>query len=118
MSAKNASRSEIEEFLEEFRALCRPKVNFEPRPEYFKFLAKNNLVEKDANQVVLEEINNSHYVSGPDDDYNPMQYPGPVLKFKIYKFGTTIYIKLKMYPGKMGRPSAKCLSFHDDENVF
>ena len=117
MPKGKATQQEIEEFLEEFRSRSRPTVNNEPRPEYFGFLASKNLSQEDAYAVILEDLNYKHYVSGPEDDYNKEEHSDPVWKFKIKKFGTTIYIKLKLYTGKLG-PSSKCLSFHDYNNKF
>jgi hypothetical protein len=118
LAGEKPTKNEIEEFLEEFRTRCRPKVDFEPRPEYFQFLTSKNLIEYHANKVILKDLNYSHYISGPEKDYNSRQYPGCVWKFKILKFETTVYIKLKLYTGKFGEPSAKCLSFHNDKNKF
>ena len=118
MAREKPAKQEIEDFLEEFRTLGRPRVDFEPRPEYFQFLASKNLIEYQANKVILDDLNYSHYALGPETDYNPEKYPGPVWKFKIDKFNTIVYIKLKIYPGKFGEQSAKCLSFHNDRNKF
>jgi len=117
LAKRKATEQEIEDFLEEFRLRCRPKVEIEPRPEYIGFLFANNLLQEDAYSVILNELNHTHYVSGPEDDYNK-KHPDPVWKFKIKKFDTTIYIKLKLYTGKLGLPCSKCLSFHDDSNKF
>jgi hypothetical protein len=118
LAENKPTKQEIEDFLEDFRTRCRPRVEIEPRPEYFQFLLSRNLIENDANKVILEELNYSHYVSGPEEDYSSTQYPGLIWKFKIEKFETTVYIKLKLYTGKFGEPSAKCLSFHNDKNKF
>ncbi len=115
MAKKKATKQEIKDFLEEFRARSRPRVEIEPRPEYLQFLTSKNLVEKDANDVILMELDYTHYISGPEDDYNKNLYPGPIWVFKIKKFDTMIYIKLKLYDGKYG-PSAKCIAFHPSKN--
>lgn len=117
MAKRKATRPEIEGFLDEFRARSRPEVNIEPRPEYFNFLTSKNLSQKDAYAVILDELDHTHYVSGPEDDYNKRTYPGPIWKFKIKKFETTVYIKLKLFEGKQ-MPEAKCLSFHNKKNKF
>jgi len=116
LDRRKATEKEVEEFLEEFRARSRPIVDIEPRPEYLNFLILKNLTQEDAYSVVLEELDYRHYVSGPEDDYNKT-YPGSIWKFKIKKFGTTVYIKLKLYNGKIC-PAGKCLSFHNDKNKF
>ena len=118
MAKHKATKKEIEEFLEEFRSRCRPTVDIEPRPEYHVFLALKNLIQEDAYAVILKELDYKHYVSGPEDDYNKKTYPDPIWKFKIKKFGTTVYIKLKLFIGELGLLRSKCLSFHNDKNKF
>lgn len=117
MAEQKATRQEIGEFLEEFRVRSGIKVDIEPCPKNIKFLLSNNLSNKDAYDVILNDLDYTHYFSGPEDDYNKKIYPGPIWKFKINKFETTIYIKLKLYEGKF-LPEAKCLSFHNDKNKF
>lgn len=111
MPKGKATREEIVEFLDEFRSVSRPKVDIDPRN--LGFLISNNLVLDDAYKVILEELDHTHYDSGPEDDYNKNEHPEPFWIFKIKKFEKNLYIKLKIYTGKLGQPCGKCLSFHD-----
>ncbi|MGD9900182.1 MAG: hypothetical protein AB7T22_13755 [Calditrichaceae bacterium] len=115
MSKRKATEKEVETFLDEFRLRCRPlanpQVELEPRPVNMQFLLSKGLVISDVNRVILKDLTFKHYESGPEDDHCKNEYPGPVWIYKINKFRTTVYIKLKLYNGRFG-PAAKCLSFH------
>ena len=110
---KKPSNEQIEEFLEEFRSCCRPRVDIEPRPEFLNFLSSRNLIHENAEDIILNELNAEHYNNGPEADYNERFPAGEIWKFQIEKYDTKIYIKLKLYHDKLGTLRSKCLSFKD-----
>jgi len=107
-----ATKGQIEDFLNEFRACSRPRVEIEPRPENLTFLSSLDHFSEDADKIILEEINYKHYHKGPRKERDEKHEPGEIWIFKINKFDTEIYIKLKLYRNRINQLSGKCISFH------
>jgi hypothetical protein len=73
LAKRKAKRTEIEEFLEEFRACSRPRVDVIRTSKTTKFLLKKNLTFKDIDEIISEELNSIHYIDGPDEERDSQQ---------------------------------------------
>jgi len=69
-------------------------------------------VTEDAEKIIFEELNYYHYHKGPRKERDEKHESGEIWIFKLNKYNTDIYIKLKLYKNKIGLLKGKCLSFH------
>lgn len=104
---------EIEDFLEEFRACSRPRIDVMRTRKTVSFLLKKNLTFKDVDIIIFKDLNSTHYIDGPDEERDTEHEQGEIWEFVVEKFNRKIYIKLKLFKDHLGVLRGKCLQFHD-----
>ena len=97
---ERATTDEILEFLEKAKYLLNNgKFDFVPRRKNLVSLAQLGITITDAKNEIFD-ISVSDYYKGPKDDFDRSR-PGKIWEFKRRIKGMPLYIKLKIFSGKV-----------------
>ncbi len=113
MAKGKATKKQVEKFIEEFKACSGEQFEVARTFKTNRFLLKKNLTFVDIHYVVLNDLNYTHYIDGPDEERDSHYEEGEVWEFVIEKFNSKIYIKLKLFIDHLGMHRSKCMQFHD-----
>ncbi len=106
-----ASRDEVAEFLFEWKAAARRRLNFVPRQKNIDGCKQLGITVTMAKQMLLS-LTVAEYVKGPEPDHDGR---GDLVWFFGKKVNEhEVYIKIKVYEVQ-GVSYAKCFGFHPAE---
>lgn len=109
---KDLAQIKIALFLKDLKRIVEGnRLHFVDRREHRDSLLKLGITKKGCNEEILS-LSVSDYCSGPEKDKDR---PGEVWVFGKTIAAKEVYIKLKIYGGKVEK-KAKCISFHIAEH--